>query len=232
MPKPVTRFLVLLLLGTTAGFVPLAGSGILHGFVTDSSGQPVTTLTAVVTQLSGPASFSATQAVSATGEFVIDPPIGDYLVELQDTAGQVVDYRTGVNIFNDITTFLFFKVDLPTHCQQNLGFGAPGGMTLTLCGDDLTSANSSASLAIHNVTPNSVVFLPIGLTADPTPFGGGTLVPLPLLTVVTLSTDNDFTLELPVSGGGATPVTFFMQVLDPTGPGFRFSNAIEAVIGI
>ena len=231
MKRTLSGLLLLLLLSTATGFVILAGGGILHGFVSDGAGQPVTGLTAVVTHQEGSFPFSGSQALTLGGEFVLDPPVGSYLVELEDGAGQVVDYRQGVNIFDDITTFQFFEVDLPTHCQENLGHGTTGGMTLTLCGDDLTTAGSSADLTVYNGTPSSVVFMPISLGNNPTSFGGGTLVPLPLLTVVPVTTNTFGTATLPVPGGAGASVTLYLQVLDDHGTGYRFSNAVEAVLG-
>ncbi len=231
MVAMLSKLSCLALLCTSLGFAPAAGTGILHGFVVDGAGQPVTDLTAVVTHLEGQFPFSGSQDLTATGEFVLDPTVGSYLVELQDETGEVVDYRTGVNIFNDITTFLFFTVDDPELCQTNLGFGSAGGMTLTLCGDDLTSADSLATLSVYNATPSGTVFMPIGLTNAPTPFKGGTLVPVPWLVLAPLTADTGGVSELAVAGAVGTPISLYLQVVDANGPSFRFSNAIEAVIG-
>ncbi len=227
----IARITLLLLLSTPA-FANAAGSGILHGFVTDSNGAPVTNLTAVVTHLEGAFPFSGSQALTASGEFVLQPPIGAYLIELENGAGDVVDYRTGINIFDDITTFLLFTVDQPTVCQTNLGAGSAGGMTLTVCGDALTTPGSSATLNVYNATPGQVVFAPIGVTNAPTPFKGGTLVPLPWTILLPLSADTFGRISLPVPGSAGAPTPVYMQVIDANGDSFRFSNAVELVIGV
>ena len=232
MTRTLGKFVSLgLLLLATTGFASSAGTGILHGFVVDENGAPVTNLTAVVTHLEGQWPFSGSQALTAGGEFVLGPTVGSYLIELQDESGEVVDYRTGVNIFNNITTFLFFDVEEPTLCQPNLGFGTSGGMTLTMCGDDLTTADSSATVSVYNATPSSVVFAPVGIVNAPTPLMGGTIVPFPWLTLVALTADTGGQIELVVPGSAGAPVTLFVQVIDTNGPTFRFSNTISVDIG-
>jgi len=221
-----------LLLAVTTGSTVVAGHGILHGFVVDSSGQPVTELTAVVTHLEGQFPFSESQELTASGEFVVGPTVGSYLVELQDESGTIVAYRTGINIFNNITTFLMFDVDLPSECQTNIGHGHSGGMTLSLCGDDLTTAGGSADLSIYNATPNAFVYMPVGLTAAPVPFEGGTLVPFPWLTLLPLPTSNTGTVEADTretvertSAIGPPPVT--MPGTDSIFPNRRLRSRIS-----
>ncbi len=223
--------LVVIVMSTT-GFAPSAGSGILHGFVKDSTGAPVTDLTAVVTHLGGQFPFSGSQGLSSGGEFVLQPTVGNYLIELVNDAGEVVDYRTGINIFNNITTFQFFELDQPTLCQTNLGFGQAGGMTLTVCGDDLTLAGSLATLSVYNATPSSLVFAPVGLVNSPIPLMGGTLVPFPWLNLFPLSSDTGGRVELSIPGAAGVQVKAYIQVVDTNGASFRFSNAVEVDIGL
>lgn len=206
-------------------------SGILHGIVTDSAGQPVTGLTALVTQISGTHPFTESQELTSSGEFVVNPAVGAYLIELFQGA-EVVGYRTGINIFPSITTFQLMTVDLPTVCQPNLGYGEAGGMTLSLCGDDLTTAGSFATLEVYNATGNSVVYMAAGLVEAPTPFKGGTLVPVPWLVLAKLPTSSLGTVELAVPGSAGAPVSLVLQVIDPNGPSFRFSNAVLATLGV
>lgn len=233
MTKLTCRFLAQgLLLFASTGLSSSAGSGILHGIVVDGSGAPVTNLTAVVKHLEGQFPFSGSQALTGSGEFVLNPTVGSFLVELVDESGEVVDYRTGINIFNNITTFLLFTVDQPTLCQTNLGFGTSGGMTLTACGDDLTTAGSSATLNVYNATGSSVVFAPVGLINAPTPLEGGVLVPFPWVTIVPLGTDIFGRVQLSIPGSASPPVSVFIQVVDTNGPSYRFSNAIEVDIGL
>ena len=121
---------------------------------------------------------------------------------------------------------------LVKRCQTNLGFASPGGLSLSVCGDDLTTADSSATLMVTNGTPQSVVVMPVGLVNAPTPFKGGTLVPVPWLLLVPLTTGPSGSAELVVPGSAGVPATLYMQVIDPNGLEFRFSNAIEVVIGV
>lgn len=92
----------------SAPFIP--NTGILHGFVTRQHGPPVSKLTAIVIQIEGAIPFHGEQAVSAEGEFIFDPHPGSYLVELRDKKGKLVASQTGINIFSDITTFVFFDL--------------------------------------------------------------------------------------------------------------------------
>ncbi len=88
----------------------IPNTGILHGFVTRQHGPPVHKLTAIVIQLEGAVPFSGEQAVSRDGEFIFDPQPGSYLIELRDKKGKLVASKTGINIFSDITTFVFFDL--------------------------------------------------------------------------------------------------------------------------
>ncbi len=232
MIRTLSRLSLLALLLTTPGSSFAAGNGILHGVVTNGAGQPVTGLTAVVTHLSGQFPFSESQELTAGGEFVVNPTVGSYLVELRDGDENVVAYRHGMNIFNNITTFVFFTTEGTGSCQQNLGFASPSGLSLSLCGDDLTTAGSSATLDVFNAITSSTVYLAIGLDNDPTPFKGGTLVPFPWLTLLPLGSDIFGRVSLTAPGGTTTPVTLYMQVIDPNTPAFRFSNGIEVQIGL
>ena len=232
MQQRSAKFLALTLILVTLAFASAANQGILHGIVVDEDGAAVTGLTAVVTQMSGTHPFGESQQLTESGEFVVSPTVGAYLIELLDGEENVVGYRSGINVFPNITTFQLMEVNLPGTCQPNLGYGHGGGMTLSVCGDDLSTANSEAKLTIYNATPNALVFVPVGLSETPTPFKGGTLVPLPWLTLVKLNTSNTGTVELTLPGGENTPLDLVLQVVDPNGPSFRFSNAIEVTLGV
>lgn len=88
----------------------IPNTGILHGFVTRQHGPPVSQLTAIVIQTEGAIPFHGEQAVDADGEFIFDPHPGTYLVELRDRKGKLVASQSGINIFSDITTFVFFDL--------------------------------------------------------------------------------------------------------------------------
>ena len=73
----------------------------------------------------------------------------------------------------------------------------------------------------------------VGLMNNPTPFGGGTLVPIPILLLVPMTTDSDGEVSIPGIPGGGGPATFYIQVVyrDATLPlGFGISNALEVEI--
>jgi len=127
-----------------------------------------------------------------------------------------------------------FRVDLRTMdltCQADLGYASPGGPTLSICGGDLTAAGGAAMLTLSGATPSAPVFLPVGLAASPTPFKGGTLVPVPWLAMYGLSTGVDGTVHVPITGGSGPAVTLVLQAIDASAA-FRTSNAISLVLGI
>ena len=116
--------------------------------------------------------------------------------------------------------------------DQDLGFGGPGAMALGICGDDLTYDGSEATLAVTGAAANASLSLVIGLTANPIPFKGGFLAPIPLISIITgLPAHGSGNLSLPVSGGAATPIHVILQVLAKPGATFEFSNALDAEIG-
>ena len=118
-----------------------------------------------------------------------------------------------------------------TVCQTDLGFGGPGSMELSMCGDDLTQAGSTSTLSLVGAVPSQTMFLPLALSSSPTPFKGGTLVPLPLLTIVVLFTDGAGSFTAPVPGGAGPSLHLFMQALVKNGSTWEFSNALDVLIG-
>ncbi len=112
-------------------------------------------------------------------------------------------------------------------CQQDLGFGGPGDSVLSVCGEELLSGNN-AELRLANALPLHQVFLIAGLSSNPTAFGGGVLVPIPILLLFPLATGGDGELSFNVSGGHG-PLTIYLQFVyqDPQLPGgFGISNAL------
>lgn len=118
-------------------------------------------------------------------------------------------------------------------CQENLGFAGPGAMTLDICGDPLEFEGAEATLALNGAAPLQPVFLPLGLSASPTPFKGGTLVPVPpAVVVVGPLTDAGGALSMPVSALGGSLATIYLQALVKDGATWELSNALELVIGV
>jgi uncharacterized membrane protein len=123
--------------------------------------------------------------------------------------------------------------DACQHCQGNLGFAGPGTVALSICGDALTAAATAATFAIQGAAPAAPVLLVGGLTNQPTPMFGGTLVPgEPRFLVVGLVAGADGRLAFPIHGAGAVPVTLFLQGVALAGPQLQFSNAVRLVLGL
>ena len=113
-------------------------------------------------------------------------------------------------------------------CQEDLGFGGPGALQLSACGDDLTKAGSSADLELTGAAPGGAVFLAVGLQANPLPLLGGTLVPNPPLDpVLVFTADGSGQLQLPLTGSGGAVQVFYVQALVLNGLVVEFSNALE-----
>jgi hypothetical protein len=113
-------------------------------------------------------------------------------------------------------------------CQTDLGFAGPGLMRMQICGEPL-GTGQSAELLVTRAPPSAPVFLAISTTANPAPFYGGQLVPLPLLAILTAPADATGTLSLVVPGGSG-PVTAYVQAVaeDASAPfGYVLSNALE-----
>ena len=114
-------------------------------------------------------------------------------------------------------------------CQADLGFGGPGTAQLMACGGSLATGTTT-DLTLWGVPANGPVFLVAGLSANPTPFKGGTLVPLPLLLVAPFVAGPAGTLVVPGISGGGGPASVFVQFVrqDPGLPGgYGFSNAVQ-----
>ena len=113
-------------------------------------------------------------------------------------------------------------------CQTDIGFGGPGSMAITMCGQPLSTGNT-ASLDVTGAPPGGLVFLIGGVFNNPTPFEGGTLVPIPILVTIARVADAGGAVSLGVPGGGG-PVTVYVQAAAADGGvpgGYRISNALE-----
>jgi len=121
----------------------------------------------------------------------------------------------------------------PAHCQASLGFGGPGTSVFSICGEDLTLTTSSATMSLTGAAPSSPIFLAVGLANNPTPVKGGTLVPVPILSLITgFSTNAVGGLTLPIPGNSGTPLTLYMQCIVKNGPNYEFSNALAVNLGL
>jgi hypothetical protein len=117
-------------------------------------------------------------------------------------------------------------------CQADLGFAGPGQMQLGLCGDDLTTAGAEAMLSLTGAAANQPLFLPLALAANPVPLKGGTLVPNPILLIVSgLVTSGSGAFEMPVLGAAGASAHVTLQCIVKNGAVYEFSNALDAVIG-
>jgi len=117
-------------------------------------------------------------------------------------------------------------------CQVDMGLQGPGSMEFSICGDDLTTAGSLATMSLTGAAPSQPIFLPISLAFSPTPVKGGLLGTVPILTMITaLSTDGTGSLSLPIPGGATTPMHLFMQCIVKNGSVFEFSNCLDVHIG-
>lgn len=112
-------------------------------------------------------------------------------------------------------------------CQTNLGFGGPGAVFLSVCGEPLSSGNQ-ATLLVTGAPPAAPVLLVVSGQANPTPFKGGLLVPVPVLFVLPAVAGGSGQLALNVPGGGG-PVDAVVQAVVPNAAqplGFSLSNAV------
>lgn len=83
-------------------------TGILHGIVTWQSGD-VSQQTDIITQTDGSGRARETIAISAEGEFIMNFPPGTYRIQIKKNRGGFLETRDDINVFSDITTFVFFN---------------------------------------------------------------------------------------------------------------------------
>ena len=102
----------------------------------------------------------------------------------------------------------------PLVCQESIGYGGPGDLRLTICGDPL-SAGNGANLLLRGVPPNGVAFLAVSLSLNPTPFKGGIWGPLPLNLLLSTRADGTGTVRLDGIPGGNGPVDVYIQAIVP-----------------
>ena len=121
--------------------------------------------------------------------------------------------------------------DPGTVCATDLGFGGPGTMSLSVCGEPLATGNT-ADMEITGAPSGALVFILGGLFNSPTPFAGGQLVPIPILLQLVRVADGAGNVSLTIPGGGG-PLTAYVQAAaeDPlVFGGFAISNAVQAEV--
>ncbi len=117
----------------------------------------------------------------------------------------------------------------PCHCQQDLGYGGPGHVGLSICGGSLTP-NNQAELVLSGAPPDKPVALMHSVRFAPTPFLGGQLTTLPAFFSLE-RTDDQGQLRIPAGELGLEG-TLYLQALvkDPSQlQGVAISNTIRAV---
>ena len=146
----------------------------------------------------------------------------------------LLDLRTGASVdfnFNGVPDECEF-------CQTDLGFGGGGTLELSICGDDLTTAGSRASLVLQGAQSGAPMFYSISPVANPTPlpapFASETLVPYwpPTLFGFGLLANVQGELHLPLQGmAGASVSTWIVQGGTLDIAGLDLSNALSVDLG-
>ncbi len=114
-------------------------------------------------------------------------------------------------------------------CQTDLGFAGPGHAQLAVCGGDLSSG-TTADLTLWGLPVGAPAFLVVGNAANPIPLAGGTLVPLPIVLLTTITPGSAGTLVLDSLSGGFPGISLVLQAayLDAgLAGGVGFSNAVQ-----
>ena len=95
-----------------------------------------------------------------------------------------------------------------------------------MCGDDLTTADSISHFLLTGATPFTTLVFVMGVSANPTPINGGTVVPT-LDTVIPLFTDALGNISIYIKGTGGPSIDLYMQIADISGSTWHFSNALK-----
>lgn len=113
-------------------------------------------------------------------------------------------------------------------CQPDLGFGGPGGVALSVCGETLATGHE-ATLELNGAPSNAPLLIALSSEVVPLELFGGTLAAFPTLYFLPGAADASGSLSATVKGGKG-PADFVLQalVLDPTLPELiAFSNAVR-----
>jgi gluconolactonase len=179
--------------------------------------------------------FDQNGVLPAEGEFVatsVQVEIGATHVQAgQPLEIRLINLNTDVGIEVNFDDLQLTATALPT-CQYDLGFGGPGDLQLSVCGETLDDPSNSAELLLTGVEPFGQIGLILGLAANPVPFVGGTLAPFPVLRVVVVRADATGVLSVPLSGLTGPFVTLIIQALAVDGGGaYELSNALQLAFG-
>jgi CxxC motif-containing protein (DUF1111 family) len=120
-------------------------------------------------------------------------------------------------------------------CQTDLGYAGGGTLRMSMCGDDMTTANSRGTFQLRQGPPNAPVLIAIGVAANPVQIlPNEWLVPLePFAALVDIfTTDAAGELRVTIYGGGNLPVsTWVFQAATYDGVTYDLSNALSVAVG-
>lgn len=131
--------------------------------------------------------------------------------------------------FQNSSAIATFDIASATACQTNVGYGKPGGPLLALCGAPL-GLGSTAQLSLIGGPASQPGALLLSTALSPTPFLGGVLATLPIVTMVPVTTNPGGQFSIPSIPGGNGPLTLYLQAVlaAPTDPfGVTLSNALR-----
>jgi hypothetical protein len=137
-----------------------------------------------------------------------------------DGAGCPPDAADAVRTLNDTAPFVAnFRASLDGGSSfVDLGSGLAGaGGVPTLTGDGTLAPGSAGSVLLANAATNALAMLFVSDQSVPTPFKGGTLLPVPFLATALLTT----------SAGGTIPVTWTEWPLLPGGTEVFVQYAVQ-----
>jgi hypothetical protein len=110
------------------------------------------------------------------------------------------------------------------YSQRRLGAQGPGDLTMSVSGSELLPGEV-ATARVDGARPFATIWVVLGIDQMPTPFKGGTLVPVPVLAVIDLPAGVDGTSSFPVPGMAGN-ATVYVQPVTVSGEVFEFSNAL------
>ena len=118
----------------------------------------------------------------------------------------------------------------PEVCQEDLGFGGPGNVALSFCGETLLEGNQ-ATLAVASDLPSAPGVLAVSTDINPTPLLGGTIAALPADIVIPIVTDGAGDWQLPITVGSASATLTLQAILLDASQAelFAISNAVLAL---
>jgi hypothetical protein len=159
--------------------------------------------------------------VAASGHWTVNPPFNMAL----NNARQMAVYASN----GGQSGIILISPEGGVTCQENLGFAGPGQLQLSVCGGDL-STGTTADLQLSGALPGVAAWLVTGLSSQPAPFKGGTLVPLPILLEMPLAVDGLGLALIPGIPGGLGPATLYLQMVQANASqpqGWAISNALR-----